>query len=100
MQEVIKLKQQTQNRPQLEASKSSFKDLFKDLLNEIKDFKYQITVKVILRKHKENGDIEFAPAYFNSTTKTVLKLNICLINFFKKFYMEQIIGLMKDLVGN
>ena len=30
---------------QLEASKSSIKDLFSDLLNEIKGFKYQITVK-------------------------------------------------------
>ena len=29
---------------QLEASKSSMKDLFKDLLNETRGFKYQITV--------------------------------------------------------
>ena len=41
---------------QLEASKSSIKDLFKDLLGEIKSFKYQMTVKVLLRKHKENKD--------------------------------------------
>ena len=57
---------------QLEASKSSIKDLFRDLLDEIKGFKYQITVKVLLRKHKENGGIEFAPVYFNSTTNTVV----------------------------
>ena len=57
---------------QLEASKSSIKDLFKDLLDEIKGFKYQITVKVLLSKHKRNEDIEFAPVYFNSTTKTVI----------------------------
>ena len=31
---------------QLEASKSSIKDFFNDLLNETKDFKYQITVKI------------------------------------------------------
>ena len=31
---------------QLEASKSSVKDLFNDLLNETKGFKYQITLKV------------------------------------------------------
>ena len=31
---------------QLEASKSSIKDLFGDLLNETRGFKYQITVKV------------------------------------------------------
>ena len=46
--------------------------MIKDLLDEIKGFKYQITVKVLLSKHKENGDIEFAPVYFNSTTKTVI----------------------------
>ena len=37
---------------QLEASKSNIKDLFKDLLDEMKGFKYQIIVKVLLRKHK------------------------------------------------
>ena len=31
---------------QLEASKSSIEDLFKDLLNEMKGFKYQIAVKI------------------------------------------------------
>ena len=31
---------------QLEASKLSIKDLFKDLLNEMKGFKYQIPVNV------------------------------------------------------
>ena len=35
---------------QLEASKSSIKELFSDLLNETKGFKYQITVKVLLKK--------------------------------------------------
>ena len=34
----------------LEASKMSIKDLFKDLLDEIKGFKYQVTVKTLLRK--------------------------------------------------
>ena len=34
---------------QLETSKSSIKDLFSDLLNETKVFKYQITVKVLLK---------------------------------------------------
>ena len=57
---------------QLEASKSSIKDLFNDLLNETKGFKYQITVKVLLKKYRSNGEIEFAPVYFNSSTKTVL----------------------------
>ena len=35
---------------QLEVSKSSIKDLFSDLLNEAKGFKYQITLKFILKK--------------------------------------------------
>ena len=37
---------------QLEASKSSIKDLFNDLLTETKGFKYQITVKVSFKKYK------------------------------------------------
>ena len=57
---------------QLEASKLSIKDLFIVLLNETKGFKYQITVKVLLKKYKLSGEIEFAPVYFNSTTKTVM----------------------------
>ena len=35
---------------QLEASKLSIKDLLIDLLNEAKGFKYQIAVKVLLKK--------------------------------------------------
>ena len=35
---------------QLKESKSSVKDLFNNLLNERKGFKYQITVKVLLKK--------------------------------------------------
>ena len=37
----------------------------------MKGFKYQITVTVLLCKHKQNGDIEYAPVYFNSAIKTV-----------------------------
>ena len=43
---------------QLEASKSSIKDLFSDLLNKTNGFKYQITVKVLLKKCKRNGEID------------------------------------------
>ena len=57
---------------QLEASKSSIKDLFIDLLNETRGFKYQITVKVFLKKYKPNGEIEFTLGYFNSSAKTVV----------------------------
>ena len=48
------------------------KELFKDLLDAIKAFKYQITVNVLLSKNKENWNIEFSFVYLNSTTKTVI----------------------------
>ena len=57
---------------QLEASKLSIKDLLSDLLNETKGFNYQINVKVLLKKYKLNGEIEYAPVYLNSVTKTVI----------------------------
>ena len=69
---------------QLEASKSSIKDLFSDLLNETKGFKYQITVKVLLKKYKLNGEIEFAPVHFNSVTKTAINHRFRLENFFQE----------------
>ena len=54
---------------QLEASKSSIKNLFNDLLDETKALTYQITVKVLLKKYKLIGEIQFAPVYFNSFSK-------------------------------
>ena len=45
--------------------------MFSDLLNELKGFKYQITVEVLLKKYKHNGESEFRSVYFNSVTKTV-----------------------------
>ena len=68
----------------LEASKTSIKDLFKDLLDETKGFKYQITLKVKLKKYKPNGEIEFRPVYFNSTTKTVINHKFSLENAFQE----------------
>ena len=68
---------------QLEASKSRIEDLFSDLLNEAKGFKYQITLKITLKKHK-NTEIEFAPVYFNSTTKTVINHKFSLKNTFQE----------------
>ena len=68
----------------LEASKSITEDLFKDLLNEMKGFKYQITLKVLLSKHKINEDIEYAPVYFNSASKTIVNFDdMILINLVK-----------------
>ena len=46
--------------------------MFKDLLNEMKGFKHQITLSVLLSKIKNDGNIEYSPVYFNSTTKTVI----------------------------
>ena len=63
---------------QLEASKSSIKDLFNDLLNETKDFKSYI------KKYKQKGEIEFTPVYFNSTTKTVINHKFSLKNVFQE----------------
>ena len=69
---------------QLEASKSSIKDLFSNLLGEIKGFKYQITVKILLKKYKLNEEIEFAPVYFNSVTKLVINNKFKLEKFFQE----------------
>ena len=69
---------------QLEASKLSIKNLFSDLLNETKGFKYQITVEVLLKKYKHNGEIEFRPVYFNSVTKTVTNHIFKLENSFEE----------------
>ena len=55
--EIIKKKRDP--TVQLEASKSSIRDLFSDLLNETKGFKYQIIVKVLLKRYKLNGEIKF-----------------------------------------
>ena len=56
---------------QLKASKLSIENFFSDLLNETKGFKYQITVKVLLKKYKLDREIECRPIYFISVTKTV-----------------------------
>ena len=69
---------------QLEVSKSSIRDLFSDLINETKGFKYQLTLKVLLKKYKPDGEIEFRPVYFNSTTKTVINHRFRLENSFQE----------------
>ena len=51
---------------QLEASKSSIKDFFKELLDEKKCFKYQITLKVELKKYKLEGEIYSSLFQFNN----------------------------------
>ena len=60
---------------QLTASKLSIKDLIKDLLFEMKGFKYQITVNVTLIREKLNGEVEYSSVYVNSTTKVAINEN-------------------------
>ena len=74
---------------QLEASRLSFKILFKDLLKETKGFKYQMTVKILLKKYKPNGEIEFAPVCFNSWTTTVINNRFKLEDSFQDAWINE-----------
>ena len=64
---------------QSEANISSIKGLFNYLLNEMKGFKYQITMTVLLYNHKMDGDTEYSPVlfFFNSVTETVIIFEYC-----------------------
>ena len=65
--------------------------MFNDLLNETKGFKNQITVNFLLKKYKLNGEIEFAPVYFNSVRKTVINRKFRLENSFQEIlYMTDV----------
>ena len=57
---------------QLKASKIGVVQSSKDLLIDLKGFKYQITLAVSLSKMKNSGSIEYSPVYFNYLTKTVI----------------------------
>ena len=57
---------------QLKTSEIVIKELFKDLLIELKGFKYRITLAVLLSKMKNSGEIEYSPVYFDSLAKTVV----------------------------
>ena len=59
--------------------------MYSNLLNETKGFKYQITMKVLFKKNKPNGEIEFAPVYFNSTIKTMIINRFKLEDSFQTF---------------
>ena len=69
---------------QLKVSKISIKELFKDLLTELKGFRYQITLCVLLSKVKNSDVIEYSPVYFNSLTKTVIGNNFKLDQCFNE----------------
>ena len=80
----VKLVQKKDPIKQLEEGKASIKDLLSDLLNETKGFKYEITLKVTLKKYKPNTEIEFRPVQFNSTIKTVIDHKFSLENAFQE----------------
>ena len=73
-------------------SKPSIKDLFKDLLNEIKCLKYQTALKVLLSKYKKDADREFATVYFNSTTKEVIGPKYSLNKSFQVYKLHFLIN--------
>ena len=58
--------------------------MFNDLLNETKGFKYQSTVKVLLKKYKPNEEIEVIPVYCNSSTKTIMNNRFKLEHVFQE----------------
>ena len=49
--------------------------MFKNLLIELKGFKYQITLAVLLSKMKNSSEVEYSPVYFNSLAKTVINFD-------------------------
>ena len=57
---------------QLKAGDLTIADLFKNLLIELKEFKFQIKLAVFLNKVKISGETEYSPVYFNSLMKTVI----------------------------
>ena len=75
----VKIIEEKDQTAQLQASKSSIKDLFNDLVNKTKGYKYQITVQNLLKNYKHNREIEFAPVYFNSL-KTKIK-NVFMVSW-------------------
>ena len=64
---------------QLESSKISIKNLFKESLVQLKGFEYKITLYVLLSKVKGSDFIEYSPV-FNSLTKTVIS---------NKYFLDQ-----------
>ena len=57
---------------QLKSTEISIENLFKDLLIEMKGFKYQTTPCVLLSKVKSSDFIEYSTVYLNSLTKAVI----------------------------
>ena len=60
--------------------------MFKNLLAEIKGFKYQITLKWLLNKYSGNADEKFATLHFNSSTKNVISFEDSLEKSFQESF--------------
>ena len=73
---------------QLEASILSIKDLFNDLLNEAKDFKYQITVKVLLKIIRAQWRNSICSSLFQFSDKNTDKSQIQIRKFFSKNFIH------------
>ena len=80
----MKLAEKKDSIKELEEGKSSIKDLLSSLLNERNGFKYQITLKVMLKKYEPICEIEFRPVYFNSTKKAVINHKFSLDKSFQE----------------
>ena len=80
---------------QLKASEISIKKLFKDLLIELKGFKYKTTLAISLSKVKNNSETEYSPVYFNSLTKTVINFDYKLDQSF-----QEIIYRLENWISN
>ena len=80
----VKLAEKEDSIKQLEAGESSIKDLLSGLLNKRNGFKYQITLKVMLKKYEPICEIEFRPVYFNSTKKAVINHKFSLDKSFQE----------------
>ena len=84
---------------QLEASKSSVKDLCSNILNEKKGFKYQITLKFMLKYTNQMEKLNLDQFISIQQKKTVINHKFSLKNAFQEICTGLITGLMKDLAG-
>ena len=80
----VKLAEKKDSIKQLEAGESSIKDLLSGLLNKTNGLKYQITLKVMLKKYEPICEIEFRPVYFNSKKKAVINHKFSLDKSFQE----------------
>ena len=93
----VKLVEKKDPIKHLEASKSCIKDLFNDLLLETKGFKYQITLKIMVKNTSQMEKLNLL--LFISIRQQKQRQSTDLVSkmLFKRFCKGFIIGLIKDL---